>query len=296
MYKGSAHLVPFIKQRMLDLDNAEKTGGSKEEFKDFTTWHIGGMADYPDAAERTPQRIASRLMLVNFAAIHTSTFTATNVLFDIFSSPQADSIVAELREEIEQTLAVSDGKWDKNAVARLFKTDSAIRESLRVSTFMSHGMDRLVVDPKGVTMTDGLHLPQGTRISTSTYSIHHDNDIYPNANTYDAFRFSRAREESLASIEEAEILNELGEKDFSKVLESKNLSIVTTSETFLPFGHGRHACPGRFFAATEIKLLLAYILMNYDVKPMETRPPNVFMGGSILPPMKATICVKRRKL
>jgi cytochrome P450 len=289
------HLIPFVQQRLLDLENADKTGGSKEEFNDFTTWHIGDVANHPDAAERTPQKIARRLMVLNFAAIHTSTFTATNVLFDIYSSPQAESIVAELREEIEQALARSNGKWDKSSIARLFKTDSAIRESLRFSSFMSYGMGRLVVDPKGVTLVDGLHLPQGTRLGTATYSIHRDNAIYPNADKYDAFRFSRAREESLASIEEAGVTNELGRKDFSKVLESKNLSIVTTSETFLSFGHGRHACPGRFFAAAEMKLLLAYIIMNYDVKPFETRPPNVFMSGTILPPMKAGICVKRRK-
>ena len=46
-------------------------------------------------------------------------------------------------------------------MAKLLNVDSAIRESLRISTFMYHGMDRLLVDPKGVTMSDGLHLPMG---------------------------------------------------------------------------------------------------------------------------------------
>jgi cytochrome P450 len=62
------------------------------------------------------------------------------------------------------------------------------------------------------------------------------------------------------------------------------------------FGHGRHACPGRFFAATEMKLLVAYIMMNYDVKPLTIRPPNSFIAGSIIPPMKKTISVRRKKL
>ncbi len=34
----------------------------------------------------------------------------------------------------------------------------------------------------------------------------------------------------------------------------------------MPFGFGRHACPGRFFAANEIKLVLAQLLLNYDMK------------------------------
>lgn len=31
--------------------------------------------------------------------------------------------------------------------------------------------------------------------------------------------------------------------------------LVTTSPNHLAFGHGKHACPGRFFAATEIKII-----------------------------------------
>ena len=60
------------------------------------------------------------------------------------------------------------------------------------------------------------------------------------------------------------------------------------------FGHGRHACPGRFFAALEMKLLLVYVVMNYDVRVIGKRPDNFVMGGTILPPMKAKIGVKRR--
>jgi cytochrome P450 len=32
------------------------------------------------------------------------------------------------------------------------------------------------------------------------------------------------------------------------------------------FGYGRHACPGRFFAGNEIKLILVKWLMRFDIK------------------------------
>jgi len=152
-------------------------------------------------------------------------------------------------------------------------------------------------------MTNGLHLPQGTRLGTCTYSIHHDDDIYENAMTYDAFRFSRPREIAIAAGKTrmegdgtGAMQGSVKKEELAKLLESKNLATVTTSDTFLAFGHGRHACPGRFFAATEMKLLVAYIVMNYDVKALTTRPPNSFIAGSIIPPMKATISVRRRKM
>jgi hypothetical protein len=44
---------------------------------------------------------------------------------------------------------------------------------------------------------------------------------------------------------------------------------TTPSEEHLGFGHGIQACPGRFFAVNEIKLILVYFLMNSEFKQSE---------------------------
>jgi cytochrome P450 len=66
---------------------------------------------------------------------------------------------------------------------------------------------------------------------------------------------------------------------------------------YLPFGHGRHACPGRFFAATELKGMLAHV-MNYDVKLDESangvRPLNMHFGFSRVPNTKAKVYFRKR--
>jgi cytochrome P450 len=223
---------------MLDLNQAQKTGNARPDLNDYTTWHIKEVE--LDPIESTPQKIANRIMTINFAAIHTSTFAATNILFDLFSSPLVDTYVKEIREEVAQALSENGGKWDKNTIAKLIKTDSAVRESLRISTFMSTGMDRVVVDPHGATMTNGLHLPQGTKVGTSTYWIHHDDSVYENAMTYDAFRFSRSREIAIAAgklrmegNETESMQGSVKKEELAKLLESKNLATVTTSDTFL---------------------------------------------------------------
>lgn len=41
--------------------------------------------------------------------------------------------------------------------------------------------------------------------------------------------------------------------------------MVTVSPSNLTFGYGRHACPGRFFAANEIKMIVGRALLNYDI-------------------------------
>jgi Cytochrome P450 len=132
----------------------------------------------------------------------------------------ASTIVQELREEVEQALASTDGKWNKHTIVKLVKCDSAVRESLRISTFMSVGIARKVSHPNGVTINDGVHLPYGTRVGVAARSIHYDDNIYENAKLYDAFRFSRG-------------FKGTKREGLSDTSESKGLAIVNTSEIFL---------------------------------------------------------------
>ena len=43
----------------------------------------------------------------------------------------------------------------------------------------------------------------------------------------------------------------------------------TNPNNAMHFGHGRHSCPGRSFASLIMKIFLAVILHEYDVKPEE---------------------------
>ena len=72
---------------------------------------------------------------------------------------------------------------------------------------------------------------------------------------YDAFRFSWSKE---VQVENSNGTTKASERSH---LEHKNTGLVTTPDVFLPFGYGRHACPGRFLIAVEVELLLAYMVM-----------------------------------
>jgi hypothetical protein len=53
--------------------------------------------------------------------------------------------------------------------------------------------------------------------------------------------------------------------------------------------------PGRFFAAQQLKLLLAHVAMNYEIQPIATRPANSWFVGSSGPPLDITIKIRRRE-
>ncbi len=309
LYKCAKYTVPLAKQRLADLERKRREPEYKyQEPNDYLSWSVRDALERRDSSEQTAEMLSHRLLIVNFAAIHTTTLSVTNTLFDLISSSPEKGYLEGIREEAARVLQESDGIWTKAGLAKMTRADSAIRESMRLSGFSSRGLVRKVLPDKGITLDDGLHLEKGTTISLSAYGIHHDEANFGHSMEYDAFRFSRPREAFVTSrgisntdvtADEKPLANGAASANkgdnLAEVLKHKNLSMVTTSETYLPFSHGRHACPGRFFAANELKLLIAYLVLNYDIKPLAVRPDNFWLADTPLPPMRATIQVRRKK-
>lgn len=53
-----------------------------------------------------------------------------------------------------------------------------------------------------------------------------------------------------------------------------NHQFVSVSIASLMFGYGRHACPGRFFAGNEIKLILVQLLQRFEIRSEEKARPR----------------------
>lgn len=71
---------------------------------------------------------------------------------------------------------------------------------------------------------------------------------------------------------------------------------VASSEENMAFGFGRHACPGRFFAATQIKIIVAKLLLNFDIgmpDGMTERHAQLFNGDICEPDPTKEIVLKR---
>ena len=134
----------------------------------------------------------------------------------------------------------------------------------------------------GLRTEDGILLPKGTLISVIAYGPHSDGKLFEDPTKFDPFRFSRIREEP-----------NLDPK------EKSNLMAVSTGLQFLPFGHGKSACPGRFFFDFEFKMIIAYLVMNYDMElPRKyggKRPESKWIAEAIFPPSDGRLRVRRRK-
>lgn len=90
--------------------------------------------------------------------------------------------------------------------------------------------------------------------------------------------------------------------------------MISTAVDHLSFGTGKHACPvgiclnllshriqrlsqGRFFAATELKAMMAHLVINYDVKAEVegVRPPDNVFGTRIAPSATGRVRFRKRQ-
>ncbi|TFK98075.1 cytochrome P450 [Pterulicium gracile] len=225
------HIGPTVQERI-------DTWGEKEAPNDLITWLLENAPE----DRRTVEHLLMAIIVVNMAAIHTSSNTFAYVLFHLASHPEC---VEPMLQEVEQV--TEEMGWTKAAMNMMRKVDSFIRESQRISNLGSFSMRRTVIHPSGFTFSDGTHLPKGTLVLVATAAIHLDEKNFVNPAEFDGMRFAKMREG--------------GERE-----DSARHQMVNTNGTNLSFGNGRHACPGRFFAANELKAMLAHVLLNYDVK------------------------------
>ncbi|CAG8960573.1 hypothetical protein HYFRA_00013396 [Hymenoscyphus fraxineus] len=222
--------------------------------------------------------MTKRLAVSNFGTIHQTVLTLHNILLNVIATDKEFDTMSLLREEFSRVLGDDENNWTRAKVAAMLRADSIARETLRAHTFLGLAMERIVVAPNGIVTEDGILLQKGTKIGILAHQMQHDPDLVKDPQKYDPFRFSRQREANP---------------------DLHNLSFVATSAENLPFNHGKHACPGRGLIDIQFKMLLSYIVKNYDLEFPESyegkRPANTWFAEFGVPPITAKIRVRRKE-
>jgi cytochrome P450 len=123
-------------------------------------------------------------------------------------------------------------------------------------------------------LNDGTEIAKGTALLIPNDWMR-DSTFYENPETFDPYRFLKLRQ--------------VPGREHSAAL-------VSVSPEHMGFGFGKHACPGRFFAANEIKIALCHILLKYDFKLADGTVPRIRRYGFVLQadPL-AKLAVRRRR-
>ncbi|KAI1199298.1 cytochrome P450 [Nemania serpens] len=235
-------IVPEVKKRKAAVDAARAAGEKPPKVADTIGWMY-------DIAKGEDLDFVSGQLSLTMAAIHTTTESACRALLDLCKYPE---VAQQLRDEIIEV--VGREGWAKTTLYKLKLMDSFLKEGQRVTPLASMSMNRYVEKP--ITLSDGIVLPKGARICV--VSDFANPDVYKEPARFDAARFVKKRLEP-------------GQEN--------SWQFVTTSASHLNFGHGEHACPGRFFASNEIKIVLCHLLLKYDWRFVPDAPepqPRMF--------------------
>ncbi|KAK4169799.1 putative cytochrome P450 E-class, group IV [Cladorrhinum sp. PSN259] len=256
-------LQPLVAQRR----NLKETDQKPE---DMLQWILNGQGG--KYRSYTTAELARLQLGLSFAAIHTTTLTSTNVFYNLAAYPQYIPI---LRDEIKSALAEHNGVFSSLAMQNMKRLDSFMKESLRVDPLGSASFTRKVT--KTFTLSSGQVIPEGVQIEVPAEAISRDPEIFPNPEEFQPWRFYELR------------ANTRGEQ-------AAQHQFVSIGQNILTFGYGRHACPGRFFAANEVKMMVANALLTYDIRlpdGVEGRYPNFKFGGQCVPDPTKELLFKR---
>ena len=168
-----------------------------------------------------------------------------NALYDLCAHPES---ITAIRDEWQHMLATTQGNISKQNLMQLHKLDSFIRETQRINPGSLFVMIRYITSDS--TLTDGTLLPMGSSIAAPLYAMNRDPVLFEDPEKFDPERFEKLRMEEANSVN-SKLSNGLRwTLTHSDALENAN------------FGYGKHACPGRFLAASEVNAVLILSLQT----------------------------------
>ncbi|KAK8108383.1 P450 monooxygenase [Apiospora sp. TS-2023a] len=287
------HLLPYFRDLVSGNNAAEMRPSSRQHL--FSTWLVDNSQKLSDdSPERTLEYLSRRIMALNFAAIHTSTLTTSNLLLDLFSTTTSPSQAAPAPPYTAEALSAT------STAIRLLRDEALTNAAARQRAAREHaplGPRAQGSDPQdharvpGVTLPDGHgYLPPGTMVCVSGWGLHHDEALYtrPYEFVWDRFVGGDANNSSSSTLASE------GQEEAEEA-KATAAAAAETDRQFAAWGIGKHACPGRFFAVDLIKIIVGKILTDYEVKLGKERPENVWIEYTMIPPPSATLSVRRRK-
>ncbi|KAK5701112.1 hypothetical protein LTR17_022875 [Elasticomyces elasticus] len=250
-------LLPEIQPRIDQAKKALAAGQKPPRSLDSMSWLV-------EVSRGRPVDYVAAQLALTVPAIHTTLEATVQALLDICTTPD---VVPALRKEVIDT--ISEHGWSKTALQQMRLMDSLIKESQRLHPPNSISMNRYV--KKQITLSDGTVLPAGSRIML--VPAYDDPTVFEHPDVFDPYRFLRERE---------------------KPGQQHSWQHVSTSAHHTAFGLGKHACPGRFFASNEIKIVMAHMLMKYDWRLDGDMPQNVEFQGAMMTPPHVMVQLRRR--
>ncbi|CAI7637190.1 unnamed protein product [Penicillium glandicola] len=258
-----ALFLDLINRRKLKSEEMAKEGRQPE---DLTDWFWRWSQQDPKNGHNELD-IAQLLAANTFGASFNTTVVLVQCLCELATRPEYIHII---RQEVVSTLNTHKSSWTKEKIESLKILDSFIKESHRYNCFDYAGTPRVV--KKDFQFKNGLRIPKGTVLLTPNAAMLFDQEYVKNPHEFNGLRFYELAQSSKTP---------------------EIFKYTSTNPHYLQFGDGKHVCPGRFFAADELRLILAYLLFHFEIEIQGSLPKNFKIKRHNLPDLGVNILLKK---
>ncbi|CAG8529729.1 26140_t:CDS:10 [Gigaspora margarita] len=248
---------PIIEERIRKRKELGEKYIQKDDLLDFFIGESG--AD--DIDDKLLNHLFGVLYLIVFASISTTSRALSFALFDYGGRPE---LWNELYEEQLKIHNESNGCLSTEDVnKKMIYLDCFLKESFRHSSDIATLPHAVIGD--SFTFSNGTTVPKGRDVYLYMEDTAFNNKFFgETSNDFQPKRYMTSYSNG-------------------KTIHSPATKV---DRSFITFGGGKHACPGRFFAVNEIKMCLHKLILNYNIKTESGKiVPPIKMSSFKIPPM-----------
>ncbi|NP_001317794.1 CYtochrome P450 family [Caenorhabditis elegans] len=161
--------------------------------------------------------------------------TSTTLCWAFVCLMNYPEVVEKLRNELTEVTGGmrSVSLADRSSTLYL---NATINEIQRIASILNVNLPRVLEED---ALIDGVLVPAGTAFATQLSAMHTDDETFKNHKEFNPERF----------------------------MENNNLE-----KKLIPFGIGKRSCPGESLARAELYLIIANIVMEYEIEPVGATP------------------------
>ncbi|GJJ75559.1 hypothetical protein EMPS_07917 [Entomortierella parvispora] len=206
--------------------------------------------------------VCGHILMLVLASVHTTSDTSTNLCYYLAAFPECmEPLLEEQNEVLDQMTQereklrqdqmdkdevqsmddfkgtdldpAKDREFSAQALKKMVKMDSFVREIFRYRT---ERLSLVHTARKRVMLSNGMYISEGAKVIINNHSVHQNMEMQgEDVSDFRPWRF---------------------------VGKTKNATKAATD--YLPFGMGKHACPGRFLAIQQLKTVGSLMISKYS--------------------------------
>jgi cytochrome P450 len=209
----------------------------QEPRKDMLHYLVNAV-DPKTGSKMTQEELLADTVLFIAAGSDTTATALAGSFFYMLHTPRT---LAKATAEVRSVFASQDEIRTGGKLDKCIYLDAIMEETLRRAPPKPSHVPREVLS--GGMVIDGHFIPEGTVVGVPAYSIHHNEDYYPDPWSFYPERWI-VSEETGVTLEDVE----------------------RAKKAFCPFSLGIRGCIGKQLAYMEYKLTLAMVLWKFDVR------------------------------